>query len=584
LSIFSDADEQILQLLMCSVGRILAKERRRKGADEISEPSARAIRHIVDWMRAAISREANWLSKLDGKGRPKKLLKYPSVAALVAEVDRDMLRQAGRNSAPSNGSVGTEPYMDLGNGWWLVRLLTAQALDYESSIMQHCIGNGGYDTQLTDPIKVFLSMRDPKGKPHVTIALSSGVIEQLSGKQNASPKPRYVKQLAPFFRATGELGYLDGTHGVVADVHGCLHAFDDLPEVLDVAGPLWLDDESQNASYALPKVIKAGGYVSINEDVFHGKLECVEANSLEMSGTKVWAGCEFKIRNTLNLRGSEIERLPDNLVLEGNLDLAGAKISELPGGLKVGGLLDLEKTDIRVLPDDIEVSSLKITGTDIQSLGGIKKLDRLLAAGSKLRSLPADLSVERLLDISESDVTSIPEGFKIKGGLTATGCKRTIKLPRRLETGYADFTRSSVYIPKEFEARASVVFRASRMSLWGRRIECGETLNLAATHFDRLPDVIRAREVNLDRMLSAPIHIIDCDIETDVLRVTAHADVIIPNKVVVRERIEISQYHGVKVWVFPVDAARRYLEKRSAFEDIGEACQHFGGRLFNGCS
>jgi hypothetical protein len=466
LSIFSDGDEKILHFLMCSVGRILAKERRRGVEAKAQELSWRKIRHIVDWMRAAIASNAPWLTNLDDKGRPKKLLKYPSVAAMIAEVDRDMVREAGRNGELS-AAEGTDPYMDLGDGWWLVRLLTAEALDYESSIMQHCIGNGGYDGQLADPDTLFLSLRDPAGKSHVTIALSDGSVDEISGKQNATPIPRYVKRLEPFFRSVGNLRYLDGTRGIVLDVHGCVHALVDLPDVLEVSGSLWLDHDTPDVKHRLPKVIKAGDYVSINGSVFEGKLERVEAASLEISGARVRAGCEFKVRKTLGLRRSEIELLQDNLVLEGNLDLAGAMINELPRGLKVGGLLDLEGTEIQVLPDDIEVSSLKITGTEIKSLGGIRKLDRLLAANSRLRSLPADLEVERLIDISESDVISIPEGFKIRGGLTATGCKRTIKLPSRLETGFSDFTRSSVYIPREFEAATSVVFRASRMSLWG---------------------------------------------------------------------------------------------------------------------
>ncbi|MCS4090235.1 PcfJ domain-containing protein [Rhizobium sp. BK176] len=582
LLIVSEGDEKIFHLLMCCVGRILAKERRR-GGHQVVEPSGRAIRHIVDWMRAAIVRDAAWLSNLDEKGRPKKLLKYPTVDALVAEVDRDMLREAGRNEV-SDSSVGTAPYMDLGDGWSMVRLLTADALDYESKIMQHCIGNGAYDDQLTDPTKLFLSMRDPAGRPHVTIALSSGVYEQISGKQNAFPAPRYVKRLASFFRAVGELSYLDGTHGVVADIHGCVHPLADLPEMLEVSGSLWLDGEMPKEKFRLPKVVRAGGYVSINDDVFDGKLERVEAKGLEMSGTKVWAGCEFKIENTLNLRGSEIECIPDNLVLGGNLDLAGAKISELPRGLKVGGLLELEGTRIKELPDDLEVSSLKITGTEIQSLGGIRKIDQLLAAGSKLKSLPADLSVQTVIDISESDVTVIPEGFRIKGQLTATGCKRTVRLPRRLETGHADFTRSSVYMPREFESVNSVVFRASRMGLRDRRITCGDRISLAAAHFDVLPDVIRAREVDLDRMLGEPISVIDTDIDTDVLRVSAHFDVVIPEHVKVRDTIEISECIGAKVWAFPVDAARRYLADRSAFESVFQACNHFGGHLVNGPS
>jgi hypothetical protein len=103
-------------------------------------------------------------------------------------------------------------------------------------------------------------------------------------------------------------------------------------------------------------------------------------------------------------------------------------------------------------------------------------------------------------------------------------------------------------------------------------------LSLAATHFDVLPDVIRARKVNLDRMLATPIKAIDCDIVTDILRVSAEADVVIGKSVIVREHIEIEDSRS-SVWCFPVDAARRYLENRASFENIEDACRHFGGHV-----
>ncbi|MBY3157285.1 hypothetical protein HFO56_33715 [Rhizobium laguerreae] len=580
LSVFSEGNERLLQLLMCSLGRILAKERRSN--DEVETLSYREIRHIVDWLRAAVARDASWLSNVDGNGRPKKLLKYPSVAAMTAEVDRDMLREARLHGAPSDAVEGTENYMDLGDGWALIRLLTTRALDYESSIMRHCIGNGAYDDQLDTSGHLFLSLRDPARKPHVTIAVSEGKIEELSGKQNDIPKPRYLKRLASFFQSLGELSYLDGSHGVIADIHGRVYEYGDLPDVLEVAGDLRLLDDPDDQNFRLPRVIRAGGQVTIDSD-FDGQLECVEAESLSMSGAKAAKDCEFKVRKSLNLRGSVIERLQDNLTVAGNLDLAGTTITKLPSGLRVGGTLDIGGTDITVLPDDLVVSTLKISDTDIESLGSLRQFDRLLAANSKLASIPADLVIKRHIDISESAVTSIPHGFRTEGGLSATGCERMITLPRRLEIGFADFSRSSIFMPREFETATSVMFQESRMSLLGRRIVCGERLNLAATHFDVLPDVIRAREVNLDRRLATPIRAIDCDIDTDVLRVSADADVVIADHVVVRERIEIEEFRG-DVWCFPVDAARRYLARRNAFKDIEAACLYFGGHLWSGIS
>lgn len=572
LAVLSEGDERLHFLLMCCLGRILAKE-----ASGQADPSFRDLRHIVDWLRAAIFNDAPWLSKVDASGRPRKLLKFGTVAAMVAEVDRDMLRQARRSGAPSSGQAGTEPYMELGDGWWLVRLVTPQALDFESSVMQHCIGNGGYDEQLVDPTQVFLSLRDPSGKPHATIAVNEGGIAELSGKQNDLPQTRYLKRLVPFFKTIGDLSYLDGSYGVVMDLGGNVYGYDELPEVLEVQGDLRLLHDMRSGPKArLPRVIRATGAVAIEEDVFEGRLELVEAERLDVSGKRMLAtNCEFRVWGELNLNGSDIEELPDNLAVDGNLRLKGAAIAKLPNGLRVGRELDIKGTDIAALPDDLSVGSIRIEDTDVTSLGNLRLLEDLHAANSKLTLLPDDLVVERLLDISESAVTAIPAGVQVKGGLSATGC-RHIQLPRRLDVGFADFSRSGVYMmPGDFECASGMTLNAARIILRGRRIVCGGRLDLAAAHYDRPPDAMRAPEINLERRLASELRLIDSDIEADVL-VVSDADAEITSRVVVRERIDIVELGGGR-WSFPVDGARQYLARRADFPDLASACDHFGG-------
>lgn len=578
LSVLSEGDERLHFLLMCSLGRILAKEPIGKAYSAQDEPSFRDLRHIVDWLRAAIFNDAAWLSNVDASGRPRKLLKYGTVAGMVAEVNRDMLRQARQNGAPSDGIEGAELYVELGEGWRLVRLLTARALDYESSIMQHCIGAGGYDLQLADPEGMFLSLRDPSGKPHATIAVYGNKIGELSGKQNELPRPKYLKRLAPFFLNIGDMSYLDGSHGVVMDVHGTVHGSDDLPEILEVSGDLNLvHDSPDGAKCRLPRVIRAGGAVSIEEDVFEGELELVEAARVDVAGWGMLAkNCAFKVNQSLDLTGSDIERLPENLVLKGSLRLFGAALTELPSGLIVGDELDIKGTDISSLPGDLSARSINMEGTDVTSLGPLRSMKDVLAQNSKLAELPEDLVVEGRIDISESAVTSIPESIWVLKRLSATGCKQYIRLPRRLDVGHADFSRSGVYmLPGDFECISGMTLNAARIILRGRRIVCGGELDLSATHFDRLPEVIRAPSVNLERRLARELALIDSDIETDVLLVS-DADAEIGGRVVVREKIDIVELGGRR-WSFPVDGARRYLANRGAFPNIGAASNHFGG-------
>ena len=63
----------------------------------------------------------------------------------------------------------------------------------------------------------------------------------------------------------------------------------------------------------------------------------------------------IKVSRSLNLRGTTITSLPDNLSVGRSLDLEGTKIISLPDNLSVGGYLDLRYTNITSLPDNLIV-------------------------------------------------------------------------------------------------------------------------------------------------------------------------------------------------------------------------------------
>ena len=68
----------------------------------------------------------------------------------------------------------------------------------------------------------------------------------------------------------------------------------------------------------------------------------------------------------LDLRGTQITALPDNLTVGGWLDLSGTQITALPDNLTVGGWLDLSGTQITALPDNLTVGGgLDLRGTQI---------------------------------------------------------------------------------------------------------------------------------------------------------------------------------------------------------------------------
>ena len=81
-----------------------------------------------------------------------------------------------------------------------------------------------------------------------------------------------------------------------------------------------------------------------------------------------------KNNGNLDLIGTSITELPDNLTVGGWLELSGTKITKLPDNLTVGGGLDLSGTKITVLPDNLTVggwldlSNTKITNHTVKRL------------------------------------------------------------------------------------------------------------------------------------------------------------------------------------------------------------------------
>ena len=75
-----------------------------------------------------------------------------------------------------------------------------------------------------------------------------------------------------------------------------------------------------------------------------------EAKELILQGKEV-----TKVIGDLDLDGTPITALPDNLTVHGSLDLNGTPITALPDNLKVGEDLYLDNTPITSLPDNLTV-------------------------------------------------------------------------------------------------------------------------------------------------------------------------------------------------------------------------------------
>lgn len=101
-----------------------------------------------------------------------------------------------------------EVVYEFDDGWTVQRLTTEEQLADEGDAMQNCIGDesvgcytmGGLEMggRHGSGVKIY-SLRDPQGRPHVSMAFNGTIMEEFKGKQNSPPrKPEYIKKAIEF--------------------------------------------------------------------------------------------------------------------------------------------------------------------------------------------------------------------------------------------------------------------------------------------------------------------------------------------------------------------------------------------------
>ena len=475
-------DTNLVWLLDACVGRLA---RRDPGTFEIQD---RHLSHIVDWLRAALVNDEPWLKNVDAHGRPKKLMKFGSVDAIVREADKAMLKAAQRLKGVKLVE-GDEEFVEmLEDGYYVVRLLTPAALDRESAEMQHCIGNGGYDKYLGDSKYGYYSLRDPAGHPHVTMELISNHLFQFQGKQNNFPSSRYCSILLPFFKSQKWLVDLPAYElGHIQDTNGDWHPIDCLPDGLEVRGNLDLgrlpDYPLNTPVITLPKGLKVGGTLDLRN-----------------SGITVLKD-GLQVLGSLDISDTEIRRLPDNLSVGGFLDASRSKIRRLPTGLKIGGPLIILQTMIDELPADLCVGGdFHLNETEVTVFPkGITVGGSIWMSNSKIRSLPDGLHVRISLHLEKSDILELPEGLRVGGALHLTESKVT-KLPKDFEVkGSLHLAHTRIdQLPSDLKVWGNLSLLGTDVSNLPEGLVVADSLDLRGTRISVLPDDIKVgRRLNI---------------------------------------------------------------------------------------
>ena len=124
---------------------------------------------------------------------------------------------------------------------------------------------------------------------------------------------------------------------------------------------------------------------------------------------------------SLDLRGTGITALPDNLTVGDSLDLENCTgITALPDNPTVGGSLDLRGTGITALPDNLTVGGY----LDLENCTGIT-------------ALPDNLTVGGYLDLRGTGITALPDNLTVGGYLdleNCTGITDEIKVNKNLSS------------------------------------------------------------------------------------------------------------------------------------------------------
>lgn len=434
-------------LEQCLLPAMIRDAERRSSADLPPEQFLPGeLDHVADWLVSAVAADLKWLRNLDGEGVPRKFSKLSSVADVRAEAHRglDRLLRDTVSKAAVEGEEETVAVFD--NGYSLVSLRSPAALDRESKEMQHCVGLGGYDEGVAEGSLAILSLRDRKGKAHVTMELrvEERMVVQVKGKQNRFPTQRYFDILVPWITAQGyEISEKELAGGYFKQRGGPIRHISELSAGEELDGDLTLRfDGDEDIDVALPPGLRIAGSLDIRAEYALGKRVVFASDTfvrdqLQTTGAVV-VGLENVTSNLMRFIEGEIAPVPDGTRIPGEVYLSKISIGDLlersvfENGLEI---VDNERVTVPAATSvrgDLKISGAKavmvkpgvtLTG-DLAVSGGIN--DCVLTVGQ-------NVSLSGSFGISNCDAV-LSEGLRVDGDLSVQFATLE-NLPSRMEVG-----------------------------------------------------------------------------------------------------------------------------------------------------
>jgi hypothetical protein len=417
-------DDRVARLAVIGIGRVLFRHYKKDGDwGAVFDAYLVEIRHVIDWLTSAVTDNDDWLLRVDTKDRPVKLMKMHSVQQLVTEADKSFAKKLQKISSVVMLPEDERLHMQLADGFSIVQMLTPQALDRESSAMQHCIGLGSYDRHVEDDKYALYSLRDQLNRPHATleVEIASKTLLQLCGKQNKMPIMKYLRVLAPFIEAEGMNSGEVTRMGFVIGKGAIVHHASAIPDGAEFDKSLVLrgyGDDPNNMRF--PSGIRVEGDLDVGEGfesflsspaLVTGDVHAIGLNITEISP-------EFKFGGGLHFDGSSVGDLPTGLHIHGDLVLKQCRNVVLPKGLVIDGDLDLTQAEVDELPADIVIrGNLHATDSTLRRLPpGISVGRAVFLGGTKLlEEIPPDFTAGGNLMLRDSSVRLVGDGVTIGG-------------------------------------------------------------------------------------------------------------------------------------------------------------------------
>lgn len=325
-----------------------------------SEAAQTAIRLVKSWADGAVRHNDRWIRNVDGNGRIRCLkgLKRVDEVLAIAVVDLARYARLDAEMAPPPPRP-SRVILELPDGCAWVLLETREDFVREGMAMRHCIGNGAYHRAHACGLAQFLSLRDPAGRPCVTVEARQGLLIQARAKANGDPWQRWRDEIEALvshmgwrlFSPRATAGFTRSRFRLEFEVY---------------AGDLDLN-AGPNVAQLAERLHVSGSLVATGRDWLTGLPE-----TLWVEGDCLVENCvglcrpsrRLLVHGRASFRGSRnlcagFERI----LVAGDLDLSGCEtIARLPARIHIGGRLDITGTGLRRLPADLSVGGPIVCG------------------------------------------------------------------------------------------------------------------------------------------------------------------------------------------------------------------------------